>query len=330
MDLGDLGEFKPTIELAGQIVSAGIALGALVTGKKFLWAPKADGLPKYAARIFGVVNGIGLAYLVHRGKELLDAPDFETWALYLLGAGVIGAIVYLLCWTGLTIRCEGDPEQYFGGLWLRREARRVLKGSLDGLPEQYAKMQPPLPVSRAEFFCKSGKDPDFIWPRLSHVAAGIVLFVFYGAMLVPLSLAIASAAMGLNQVKVVKQDKETVIKMPAEVLFDLDKSDLQPNASRLLERIAADLREHKVRKLRVEGHTDSLGSDTHNQKLSEDRANAVKRWLTDNGKLGNVAIGAVGFGKTRPIAPNTTPDGKDDPDGRAKNRRVDIIVENQN
>jgi outer membrane protein OmpA-like peptidoglycan-associated protein len=191
-------------------------------------------------------------------------------------------------------------------------------------------MQPPLPVSRAEFFCKSGKDPDFIWPRLSHVAAGIVLFVFYGAMLVPLSLAIASAAMGLNQVKVVKQDKETVIKMPAEVLFDLDKSDLQPNASRLLERIAADLREHKVRKLRVEGHTDSLGSDTHNQKLSEDRANAVKRWLTDNGKLGNVAIGAVGFGKTRPIAPNTTPDGKDDPDGRAKNRRVDIIVENQN
>jgi hypothetical protein len=89
-------------------------------------------------------------------------------------------------------------------------------------------MQPPLPVSRAEFFCKSGKDPDFIWPRLSHVVTGILLFVFYGAMLVPLSLVTASATMGPTQVKVVKQDKETVIKVPAEVLFDLDKSDLRP------------------------------------------------------------------------------------------------------
>ena len=329
MNLGDLGEFKPTVELAGQIVSAGIALGAVVTGKKFLWAPKADGLPQYAASIFGVVNGIGLAYLWHRGKELLDAPDFSTLALYLLGLGVIGAVIYLICWSGLTIRCDADPKQYVGGLWLRWQARRVLKGRLDGLPDQYGKIQPPLPVNAAEFFCKSGKDPDFIWPRLSHVAAQVLLFLFYGVMLMPLSLAIASAAMGLNQIKVVKADKDAVINLPAEVLFEFDKSDLQPNAARLLERIAADLRDHKVGKLRVEGHTDSMGNDAHNQKLSEDRADAVKRWLMENGKLGNVAITGVGFGKSRPIAPNTTPDGKDDPDGRAKNRRVSIVVEGQ-
>jgi photosystem I P700 chlorophyll a apoprotein A2 len=238
-------------------------------------------------------------------------------------------VIYLICWSGLTIRCEADPKQYVGGLWLRWQARRVLKDRLDGLPEQYAKIHPPVPVNAAEFFCKSGKDPDFIWPRLSHVAAQVLLFLSYGVMLMPLSLAIASAAMGLNQLKVDKTDKDTVINVPAEVLFEFDKSDLQPNAARLLERIAADLRDHKVRKLRVEGHTDSMGSDAHNQKLSEDRADAVKRWLTENGKLGNVAIAAVGFGKGQPIAPNTTPDGKDDPNGRAKNRRVSIVVEGQ-
>jgi len=329
MDLGTLGEFRPTVELAGQIVSAGIALGAIITGKKFLWAPKSDGLPQYAPQIFGVVNGVGLAYLWHRSKDLLDAPDFSTLALYLLGLGVIGAVIYLICWSGLTIRCQADPKQYVGGLWLRREARRVLDDRLDGLPEQYAKVQRPLPVNAAEMFCKSNKNADYVWPRMSHVAALVLLFLFYGVMLVPTSLAIASAAMGLNQVKVVKTGKENIINLPAEVLFEFDESDLQPNAARLLKRIASDLRDHNVRNLRVEGHTDSKGSDAHNQKLSEDRADAVKRWLAENGKLGNVAITAVGFGKRQPIAPNTTPDGKDDPGGRAKNRRVAIVVESQ-
>jgi outer membrane protein OmpA-like peptidoglycan-associated protein len=330
MDVGDPGDFGPIVELTGQIVSAGIALGAFVTGKKFPWAPKADGLPQYSARIFGVVNGIGLAYLWHRSKELLDAPDFSTWALYLLGLGVFGAVSYLICSSGLTISCEADAKQYVGGLWLRWESRRVLKGRLDGLPEKYAKIHQPGPASAAEYFCKSGKDPDFIWPRWSHVAAQVLLFLFYGVMLTPLSLAITSAAMGLNQeVKVVKTDKDTVINLPAEVLFEFNKSDLQPNAARLLDRIAADLRDHKVRKLRVEGHTDSIGGDAYNQKLSEDRAAAVKRWLMEYGKLGDVVIAAVGFGMKRPIAPNTTPGGTDDPYGRAKNRRVSIVVEGQ-
>ena len=329
MDLGDSGEFKPIVELAGQIVSAGIALGAIVTGKKFLWAPKADGLPQYAGQIFGVVNGIGLVYLWHRSKELLDAPDFWTLALCLLGLGMVGAGIYLICWRALTIRCVEDPKEYVGGLWLKREARSVLENRLDDLPEQYTKIQRPLPVNAAEYFCRSGKDRDFIWPRLSQVAAEVLLFLFYGVMLIPLSLAIASAAIGLNQLKVVKTDKGTIINLPAEVLFEFNRSDLQPNATRLLERIAADLRDHEIPKLRVEGHTDSIGSDAHNQKLSEDRADAVKRWLMENGKLGNIAITAVGFGKRQPIVPNTTSDGKDDPDGRMKNRRVSIVVEGQ-
>lgn len=327
MNFGDLGELRSYIELGGMAVSGAIALGTFVAGKRPKWAPKADGLPHYAARIFAVVNGVGLFYLWHRNKGLLDAPDFSTLALYLLVVGVIGAGIYLICWSGLTIRCESDPKQYVGGLWLRWQARRVLKGRLDGLPEQYANIHSPLPVTAADFFCKSGKAPDFIWPRLSRGAAQVLLFLFYGVMLVPLSLAIASAAMGLHQIKVVKTDKDIVINLPAEVLFEFDKSDLQSNAARLLERIAADLRDHKVRKLGVEGHTDSVGSDAHNQKLSEERADAVKRWLTENGKLSNVAITAVGFGKRYPIAPNTMPDGKDDSGGRAKNRRVSIVVE---
>lgn len=329
MDLGDLGQFKPTVELAGQIVSAGIALGAAVTGKKFLWAPKTDGLPGYAARIFGIIAGVGLAYLWHRSRDVIDVPNFSQLSLYFGVAGLAGAAIYLVCWYGLIIRCYCDPKQYVGGLWLKWQARRVLKGRLEGLPQEYAEIVPPLPVHASEYFCTSNKDPYFIWSRLSHAAAQVLLFLFYGAMLVPLSLAIASSALGLNSVKVVKTDEETVINLPAEVLFEFEKADLQPNADKLLERIAADLRDHKVRRLRVEGHTDSMGTDAYNQKLSEDRANAVKKWLTDNGKLGDTKITAVGFGKTQPVAPNTMPDGKDNRNGRAKNRRVNIVVEGQ-
>jgi flagellar motor protein MotB len=325
MSFSDLLELvKLAREWSGEIVSAGVALGVTITGKKgkkYLWAPEADGLPQYATRVCGVANGIGLAYLVHRSQDLLTAPDFTILAIWLGCIGGGAAIIYLICWSNFTVRCEGDPKQYVAGLWLRREARQVLKGKLRGLPDQYAKIHSPLPVNTAEFFCKSGKDPDFVWPRSSHVTAQVLLFAFYGFMLVPLSLAVASVSLGLKQVEVVRKGNESVFKLPAEVLFEFDKADLQPNAGRLLDRIAADLREHKVRRLRVEGHTDSIGSDAYNQKLSQDRAEAVKRWL--QGKLGDVAITAIGFGKSRPIVRND----EDDAEGRAKDRRVEIVVE---
>jgi outer membrane protein OmpA-like peptidoglycan-associated protein len=72
-------------------------------------------------------------------------------------------------------------------------------------------------------------------------------------------------------------------------------------------------------KLEVEGHTDSTGSDDLNQKLSEQRASAVRSYLMDQGLSGDNVM-ATGFGKTMPVADNSTAA------GRQKNRRVEMIV----
>lgn len=63
----------------------------------------------------------------------------------------------------------------------------------------------------------------------------------------------------------------------------------------------------------------------YNQKLSERRANAVRDWLANREGLKNTRFATRGFGAKKPVAPNTTPDGSDDPEGRQKNRKVEII-----
>ena len=76
----------------------------------------------------------------------------------------------------------------------------------------------------------------------------------------------------------------------------------------------------------IEGHTDSIGSANYNQQLSERRASAVKDWLVSHSDLPD-STPIKGYGKTRPVAPNTNPDGSDDPTGRQKNRRVEVVVD---
>ena len=74
----------------------------------------------------------------------------------------------------------------------------------------------------------------------------------------------------------------------------------------------------------IEGHTDGKGGDQYNQRLSEQRADSVRRWLVEHGVT--TPMTTHGWGRTRPIAPNIKPNGADDPDGRQKNRRVEITV----
>jgi outer membrane protein OmpA-like peptidoglycan-associated protein len=76
----------------------------------------------------------------------------------------------------------------------------------------------------------------------------------------------------------------------------------------------------------IDGHTDGMGGADHNQKLSARRASAVRDWLPKEGGIPPTRLTARGFGMTRSIAPNTKKDGGDDPDGRRKNRRVEIRV----
>ncbi|HYU23579.1 MAG TPA: OmpA family protein [Thermoanaerobaculia bacterium] len=129
----------------------------------------------------------------------------------------------------------------------------------------------------------------------------------------------------VEDLTVKESDTEIRIDLAADVLFDFDKADLLPKAEQTLQK-AADLIKQRNAKgvVRIEGHTDAKGNDAYNQKLSERRADAVKRWFESHGLHEHFAT--AGFGAKKPVAPNAKPDGSDDPEGRAKNRRVEIVV----
>ena len=112
------------------------------------------------------------------------------------------------------------------------------------------------------------------------------------------------------------------IKLPSDVLFEFGKSDLTPAAQAALDEVDSQI-EAATGTITIEGHTDAIGDDASNQLLSEARAASVQAALQE--KLGSgFTFNVVGFGESRPVAPNTNPDGSDNPDGRAQNRRVEI------
>lgn len=119
---------------------------------------------------------------------------------------------------------------------------------------------------------------------------------------------------------------ELRIELAADVLFDFDKADILPKARQTLGQAAGMIREKAKGAVRIEGHTDNKGSAAYNQKLSERRAVSVKAWFVDNENLRAVRFDTQGFGANKPVAPNAKPDGSDDPEGRQKNRRVEIII----
>jgi len=100
--------------------------------------------------------------------------------------------------------------------------------------------------------------------------------------------------------------------------FDTGKAAILPDSEAALGEIVKLLQQNAELKLRVEGHTDNQGSAAANQALSEKRAQAVVAWLTAHGVAAN-RLTAKGFGQTKPIEDNGTED------GRAKNRRVELV-----
>ena len=115
------------------------------------------------------------------------------------------------------------------------------------------------------------------------------------------------------------------IELAADVLFDFDKATLLPQAEDTLIKAVAFIRERKARQARIEGHTDGKGSPAYNQRLSERRAESVRQWFAGHG-LDSLNLSVAGYGATKPVAANTKPDGTDDPEGRKKNRRVEIVI----
>jgi outer membrane protein OmpA-like peptidoglycan-associated protein len=125
-----------------------------------------------------------------------------------------------------------------------------------------------------------------------------------------------------------ESDRGVVVNLP-DVLFEFNKSSLTTQARAKVRDIADILDGQGVRSrpVSVEGHTDSIGGENYNQRLSERRAEAVASALETEG-VSNNRVRTRGFGKKYPIAPNKNSDGSDNPAGRAKNRRVEVIIEN--
>lgn len=118
--------------------------------------------------------------------------------------------------------------------------------------------------------------------------------------------------------------QEVSIDLPADVLFDFDKADLRPDADASLTMVAEIARAY-TGPIRIEGHSDSKGDEAYNQALSERRGASVKKWLVAKG-ITAARIATRGWGESKPAAPNTMPDGRDNPEGRQKNRRVEIVI----
>src|SRR5690606_29271151 len=116
------------------------------------------------------------------------------------------------------------------------------------------------------------------------------------------------------------------VALSGDVLFDFDSAVVRPAAGTALGRMAQVIRDRSRGDVYVVGHTDSVGADAHNQKLSEDRAAAVIAWLSLNEGIPAALMLGRGMGESRPVAYNTMPDGADNPQGRAQNRRVEILL----
>lgn len=113
----------------------------------------------------------------------------------------------------------------------------------------------------------------------------------------------------------------------ADALFEFDKSTLTDKAETPLKQAQEAIdSENSVKRIRVRGHTDSKGSDAYNDKLSASRAQAVRDWLSKH-MTSTAPMTVESAGEHEPVKPNELPDGKDNPEGRAFNRRVELVLE---
>lgn len=118
-------------------------------------------------------------------------------------------------------------------------------------------------------------------------------------------------------------DLEVRVELPADVLFDFDKADIRSDAASALAQLATLIRAYPSGSATLEGHTDSKGDDAYNQRLSEQRAGSVKRWLVEREGIDAGRLTPRGWGERKPVA------GNEDDAGRQRNRRVEVVIRKQ-
>ncbi|NUB44819.1 OmpA family protein [Fertoebacter nigrum] len=127
------------------------------------------------------------------------------------------------------------------------------------------------------------------------------------------------SSIGNDQVTVTNTGSELVVRMPQDILFAVDSAALRPDLARDIQAVSRNLLDYPNSTIQIVGHTDNTGEAAYNQDLSERRALAVAAALRSSGVPAG-RVQAFGSGENQPIASNLTPE------GRAQNRRVDIII----
>ena len=156
----------------------------------------------------------------------------------------------------------------------------------------------------------------------SHLAASGEESLFRGSEVAPSKVAETRtllSELGAQEAS----DRSIRFALPADILFDFDKATLRSDASTALEKAARLITSYPEAPLLVAGHTDARGEEDYNIMLSERRAQTVALWLKAKSARD---VGSRGLGERQPIAPNVRTDGSDNPEGRQRNRRVEIIM----
>jgi len=120
-------------------------------------------------------------------------------------------------------------------------------------------------------------------------------------------------------VSVTRDGENIILNLPGNITFEVNKTDVKPNFVEILGSVVLVLNEYKSTVIEVAGHTDSSGSESYNQLLSQQRAQSVSNILARQG-VDSVRIDTVGYGELRPIASNSSPA------GRQQNRRVELTL----
>ncbi len=144
-----------------------------------------------------------------------------------------------------------------------------------------------------------------------------------------LNKALLARLQGLEKtgLQVVENGDRISIVVP-DVFFDFGSARLSEDARSAISQAANLLRDKKYEayQITIEGHTDSKGSAKFNSRLSRDRADAVEKELLFSSVRDERILAVLGLGETQPVASNVNSDGTDNPEGRARNRRVEIVL----
>ncbi|MBC8072525.1 MAG: OmpA family protein [Deltaproteobacteria bacterium] len=217
-------------------------------------------------------------------------------------------------------RKSGSPEEIdFAYVALRRASNAIAQGT-------YLQYQQDTKDAKASYVAMLEAQKDSAETRLDSSQTELAakskdlaaMKIARAALEKQLMAAMASLS---DMAKIKQEDQRTVITLNGAVLFRSDDTQLLPIAQDKLAQVAAVLQQYGDEyTISVNGHTDSRGSDAHNQQLSQARAESVRGYLVSKGVSGSM-VTAFGRGESQPVAGNTSAE------GRADNRRVEIIVD---